>query len=173
MPKYLIDTDAGTCVPFSGGVLLYDNIADAIESCLGASEWDATTEKIQTWFYGSFVKDAWCATGLSYFSMLAKKLTQTGQHENVDSMKEYMDSRGMLDCTKNYGGGAYVPKRGDVVFMSGKYSYLDCTHVGVVSEVDTHTGRVVVTSCNCDNSIKKKTYNYLTDKYIVAWGKID
>lgn len=24
MPKYLIDTDAGTCVPFSAGVLLYD-----------------------------------------------------------------------------------------------------------------------------------------------------
>lgn len=172
MPKYLIDTDAGTCVPFSGGVLIYDNIADAMESCLGASEWDATTEKIQTWFYGSFVKDAWCATGLSYFSMLAKKLTQTGQFENVDSMKEYMDYRGMLDCTKIYGGGAYTPKRGDIVFMSSKYSYQDCTHVGVVSEVDTRNGRVVVTSCNCDNSIKKKTYNYKISKYVVAWGRI-
>lgn len=171
--KYLIDTDTGTCVPYTGVVLTFNNIADAMESCLGAKEWDETVEKIQKWFYGSFVKAAWCATGVSYFSMLAHKLTQTGQYENVDSMKEYMDSRGMLDCTKNYGGGAYVPKRGDIVFMSNKYSYLDCTHVGVVSEIDTHTGKVVVVSCNCDDMIKKKTYNYLTDKYVVAWGRIE
>ena len=28
-------------------------------------------------------------------------------------------------------------------------------------------------SSRCDDMIKKKTYNYLTDKYIVAWGRIE
>ena len=44
--KYLIDTDTGTCVPYTGGVLTFNNIADAMESCLGAKEWDETVEKM-------------------------------------------------------------------------------------------------------------------------------
>ena len=93
--------------------------------------------------------------------------------ENVDDMKKYMDSRNMLDCTKNYGGGHYQAKRGDVVFMSSKYDYLDCTHVGVVAEIDHDTGRVVIISCNHSDMIGIETRNFITDKYVVAWGRVD
>ena len=169
--KYLIDTVAGTCVPYEANKM--STIADEMEACLGAKEWDETVTKIQKRFYGYLSKTAWCATGLSYFSSLAGKLEQTGMFENVDDMKEYMDSRNMLDCTKNYGGGHYQAKRGDVVFMSSKYNYLDCTHVGVVSEINHHTGQVTIISCNHNNAIGKEIRNYLTDKYVVAWGRVD
>lgn len=171
--KYIIDTDALTIIPAEAHEDNAITIADAMEAELGAKEWDDDVLEIQKWFYGHYVKDAWCATGLSYFSAAAGKEYYTGKYENVDHMKEHMNSLGYLDCTANYGGGHYQPKRGDVVFMSSKHTYEDCTHVGVVSSVDNNSGEVTVVSCNCDDSIKKRSYNYKTDKYIVAWGRVD
>ena len=169
--KYLIDTDAGTCIPY--GEEKMGNIADEMEACIGAKEWDETVTKIQKWFYGYLSKTAWCATGLSYFSALAGKLEQTGMFENVDDMKEYMDSRNRLDCTKNYGGGAYKAKRGDVVFMSSKDDSLDWTHFGGWAEIAPDTGRGVIISCNHSDMIVIDTRNFITDKYVVAWGRVD
>lgn len=147
-------------------------MADFFEADEGAKEWDATVAKIQTWYYGYVSKTAWCATSLSYYANMAGVADQTGKYNNVDRVKDFMNSRGMLDCTKNYGGGHYVPKRGDVVFMSDKKTYADCTHIGVISDINTSKGTVTVISGNCADSICKRTYNYLTDKYVVAWGRI-
>lgn len=170
--KYIIDTEAGTCKPY-GGQLKYDTIADAMEAWAGAKEWDEKVTKIQTWFYGRLVKDAWCATGLSYFSAAVEKEDQTGKFENVDLMKDHMNKLGRLDCTANYGGGAYRPKRGDVVFMSSKHTYADCTHVGTVSAINHNTGEVTICSCNDKNdSIGFQVRNYKTDRYVVAFGNI-
>lgn len=172
MPKYIIDTDKGTCKSYSE-IRTYDNIASAMEDWLGAIEWDDKVTAIQTWYYGKMVKDSWCATGLSYFSHVCGKEGQTGRFENVDRMKEYMNALGRLDCTKNYGGGAYKPKRGDVVFMSSKHTYDDCTHVGVVASINNDTGKVMILSCNDRNdSIGVQERNYLTDSYVVAFGNI-
>lgn len=169
--KYLIDTDAGTCVPYGGETV--KTIADYMEQYIGAKEWDDVVEGIQKWFYGRSVHAAWCATGLSYFANMAGVQYYTGKYENVDTMKEHMNSLGMLDCTANYGGGHYKPKRGDVVFMSSKYTYKDCTHVGIVSEINHDTGRCLITSCNHNDGIGQERRNYITDKYIVAWGRVD
>ena len=141
-------------------------MADFFEANEGAKEWDATVAKIQTWYYGYVSKTAWCATSLSYYANMAGVADQTGKYNNVDRVKDFMNSRGMLDC------GHYVPKRGDVVFMSDKKTYADCTHIGVISDINTSKGTVTVISGNCADSICKRTYNYLTDKYVVAWGRI-
>lgn len=148
-------------------------IADAMELFIGAKEWDDTTRMIQEWYYGSFVKDAWCTTGLSYFADVCHVIDQTGKHENVDKMKDYMNKRKMLDCTANYGGGSYKAKRGDVIFFSSKYTYRDCTHVGVISEINHDTGYVKYCSCNSKDSIRWDTRNYITDKYVVAFGRVN
>lgn len=172
MAKYIIDIDRGTCELYDT-VPKYKTIADAMEAWVGAKEWDSKVSAIQKWFYGSLVKDAWCCTGLSYFANNVGVEKQTGRFENVDSMKDYMNTLGRLDCTKNYGGGAYKPKRGDVVFMSNKYTYADCTHVGVVSSVDNKTGAITICSCNDKNdSIGHQERNYLVDKYVVAFGNV-
>lgn len=147
-------------------------MADIMESMLGAVEYDETVTKIQTWFYGTLMKTAWCCTCVSYCAEKAGVAAQTGKYENVDSMKEFMNSINRLDCTKRYGGGAYKPKRGDVVFMSIAYSYADCTHVGVVAEVDNATGYLKVISGNSNDSIRYTEYNYLQDDYVVAFGNI-
>lgn len=148
------------------------DMADLFKAHEGTKEYTGIVETIQRWYYGRLVKAAWCATSLSYFAEKAGVADQTGKHENVDRMKDYMRSRDMLDCTKNYGGGHYKPKKGDVVFMSSKHTFADCTHVGVVSSVNNTSGDLWVISGNCDDAIKTKHYNYLTDKYIVAFGRI-
>lgn len=148
------------------------NIALEFSKHIGTREYDGIVKKIQEWYYGRLVKASWCCTSLSYFAELCGVGDQTGKHENVDRMKDYMRNRDMLDCTKNYGGGQYKPKMGDIVFMSSKHDFNDCTHVGAVYSIDNITGRIDVISGNCDDMIKIKSYNYLTDKYIVAFGRI-
>lgn len=172
--KYMIDTEKMTIEKMTPDENAgHMTIADYMELDLGAKEWDGVVTAIQTWFYGSLVKSAWCATGLSYYSHMAGKDYYTGKYENVDTMKEHMNSLGMLDCTRLYGGGHYQPKRGDVVFMSSRHTYSDCTHVGVVSQIDLDTGTVVISSCNHNDGIGQETRNFLTDPYIVAWGRVD
>jgi hypothetical protein len=150
-----------------------ENIADVFEEYLNAKEWDSTVEKIQRWYYGSYVKDHWCATSLSYFASLVGLSDIVGKHENCDRMKEHFEKQNRIHKTIVYGGdGKYQPKRGDVVFMSNKFTYADITHVGVVSSINHENGEVNVISGNCENAIKYKTYNYKKGTYIIAFGKV-
>lgn len=168
MSKYIVDTDLGTVEPYTKG---YEGntIADYMLMDLGAKEWDETVRKIQKWFYGSFIKAAWCATAVSYYAYRAGKKV-VGRFENVDSMKDHMNNQGLLDCTKNYGGGNYTPKKGDLVFMSSRYTYSDCTHVGVLFNLTGNTATII--SGNSSNMIQLDTYN-IDNPYIVAWGRVD
>lgn len=147
-------------------------IADYFEKYLGTKEYDGIVKTIQEWYYGRLVKAAWCATSVSYFAYVAGKGSIVGKFENVNRMKEHLNRNNLLDCTKNYLGGNYKAKRGDLVFLSSTHKYEDCTHVGVVSEIDHATGRLVVVSGNSKDSIRLDEYNYLTDLYVVAFGRI-
>lgn len=174
--KVEIDTSTGEISV--DGVVVYreprgKTIADYMEMCEGAKEWDATVQAIQRWYYGEMVKDAWCCTGLSFFADKAGVSDRVPKTENVDVLKDIMNSKGMLDCTERHGGGSYKPKRGDIVFMSLKRQYADCTHVGVISSINLETGNVEVISCNCNDAIMRKVYNYKDNGYIVAWGRVD
>lgn len=152
-----------------------ENLADIIEQWIGAKEWDETVTTIQKWFYnGVMRKTAWCATTVSYTANIANKLSLIGgKADNCDVMKENMIRLNHLDATKNHGGGAYKAKRGDIAFLSSKNTLADVTHVGIVSSINHQTGELVVTSGNSQNSIRKDSYNYLNDKKVVAFGRID
>lgn len=167
--RYIVDTDKLTIFPINKA----STIADFMEQKEGAKEWDSTVTEIQKWFYGNLSKTAWCATSLSYFADIANVGEQTGRFENVDSMKDFMNTRKMLDCTAIYGGGNYKAKRGDIIFFSSYHSFKDCTHVGVVQEIDHTTGSVKWIGGNTDDSIKSKTSNYKKDNYVVAFGRVD
>mgnify|MGYP001388080019 CR=1 FL=1 len=149
-----------------------ETITDAFEEMLDAKEWDSDVEKIQRWYYGSYVKAPWCATSLSYFAKEVGLDKVVGKHENCDRMKEHLAKQGLVYLSPQYDKkSTYAPKRGDIVLMSNKHTYNDITHVGVVSSVN-QKGEINVLSGNCDNAIKYKTYNYKTGKYIVAFGKM-
>lgn len=151
------------------------NLADILEQWIGAKEWDETVTTIQKWFYnGATPKTAWCATTVSYTANIADKLAQLGgKADNCDTMKENMIRLDRVDATKNHGGGAYKAKRGDIVFLSSKSTLADITHVGIVSSINHTTGELVVVSGNSQDSIRKDTYNFLTDKKVIAFGRID
>lgn len=175
-----IDTDSkaisidGTHYAMSEMSAKTDNtLADLFEKYQGTKEYNGIVAEIQKWYYGNLVRDAWCATSVSYFAHVLNISDQTGKFENVDGMKDFMNKRHMLDCTRNYGGGTYLPKRGDLVFFSSYHKYVDCTHVAVVSKVDHATGEMDYVGGNQSDMICVKHANYLADKYVVAFGRID
>ena len=183
MSKYLIDTENMT-ITESKYEDIPTSIATAMESCIGSTEYDDTVKRIQKWYYGREIEAAWCATGLSYFSNLTGHGDETGKHENVDRMKEYMmEYNSFIINNFQYPDTDYETvedieiRRGDVVFMSSKHTINDCTHVGVVSAVDNAVGTLCVCSCNINSAGRKdgiylNVYNYKTDKYIVGFGMI-
>ena len=146
------------------------NLADAFREHLGTKEYSGVVAKIQKWYYGSLIKDAWCTTALSYFSNECGLLEQTGKHENVDRMKDYMNKRGKIKMSKAYGGD-YIPKKGDVVFFSGKNTYADCTHVGAILSIEGDM--ITWVAGNTSDKIDFRTHNMKTNKYVVCFGEID
>lgn len=170
--RYIIDTEKLTITPITESKPR--NLADIMKEWEGAREYEGIVAEIQKWYYGYVLEDAWCATSVSYAAHLAggEIEKQVGKYENVDRMKDHLNQQNRLDCTKNYGGGAYIPKVGDLVFFSIKYSYKDCTHVGAITAVNASTGRISVISGNCDDMVKTKDYNYFTDRYVVAFGNL-
>lgn len=149
----------------------HETMADLFEQYLGVTEYNGVVIDIQTWYYGRLVKDAWCATSVSYFANKCGVSEQVGKHENCDRMKDYMNKKGTLHKTKKYGGnGSYIPKRGDVVFMSSKNTYSDITHVGVVSSINGDKLKVV--SGNMKDMIQIDEYSLSTSTYVVAFGEV-
>lgn len=171
--KYIIDTDTLKMIPYKE-TEEKKTLADIILPWVGTKEYDGVVADIQNWYYGFVSKTAWCATCVSYAAHLLGNPVEkyVGKFENVDLMKDHINKQGRLDCTKNYGGGAYTPVRGDLIFFSLKYSYKDCTHVGVVLEANPNTGNVTCISGNSSDMVKIDSYNYYTNKYVVAFGNM-
>lgn len=75
--------------PPAAGTTNGEKVYNAFVSMYGAREWDADVQAIQTWYYGSMVKDNWCATSMSYMANAAGVLNRIGgKNENVNSMRE-------------------------------------------------------------------------------------
>ena len=146
------------------------NLADEFLKHLGVKEYDGIVATIQNWYYGTMLKLPWCATALSYFADLCKLQEQIGKHENVDRMKDFMANQGRIRMSLAYDGN-YIPKKGDVVFFSGKHDYKDCTHCGVVVSVKENT--LTWVGGNTSDGINQKTNNMKTNKYVVCFGVVD
>ena len=113
----------------TGGEKLYSRM----NALRGATAWDSVVGKIQTWFYGSYVKAPWCATTVCYCAnQVGLKL---GKHDNV---KDLMDA---CENASKKGYGAFYKKdrlptlkRGDILFWlwNGKTMYSTSSkHVNV------------------------------------------
>lgn len=110
-----------------------DKLFQRMNALRGATAWDSKVAKIQTWFYGSYIKASWCATTVCYCAnQVGLKL---GKHENV---KNLMD---VCQEASKKGYGAFYSKdrlptlrKGDILFWLWSGSTMKTTsskHVGV------------------------------------------
>ena len=157
MPKYIVDTDTGTCVPYDTSTYGV-RLLSLMETHLGTREYDGIAATIQKWYYGSLVKAAWCATCLSYF------LDQAGikgvKEENVFNL---------LTAARNSGKGKVILVGGrtddifpgDIVFLLFSNRPMTTTsskHVTVATgeqKLDTFVGR----GGNQNDSLCDKHFN--------------
>lgn len=103
---------------------------------IGAQEWDETIGMFQRWHYGSYVKDAWCCTCLTYCAYEAGVSDQVPPNAAVQKL--YDDMTAMGSTWKSEVGGQ-LPEPGDVLFFITKQSTTVLHHCGVVSAVNGNT----------------------------------
>lgn len=136
---------------------------------LGMNEVDYRFKDLMKWMYGDTANRAWCATFVCKLAYELGLQEQTGKFDSVDAIKTYMNKRGMLDCTKNYGGGQYKAKHGDLCFFSSKNIYDDCTHIAIVDKIKDN--KLYYIGGNQNDMVTIKEIN-LDSKYLVAYGSI-
>ena len=88
------ETAADDALPSYG-----ERIFDGFDANRNVKEYDGIVGEIQKWYYGSLVKDSWCATAMCYFANKAGCLEAIGgKHDNVyDMMNACMvaDAKGL------------------------------------------------------------------------------
>lgn len=163
MPRWIIDTDAGTVVPYVEklkAVTYSSEMLKLIRSWEGAKEWDAIVSGIQTWFYGRLVKASWCATTISYL------LTAVGinvHEENVYSLMLKCKSLAAMGIGTFYNSSS-IPRdlhEGDILFMlwSGKtMTTTSSKHVTMCNKATTENN-IKCIGGNQNDSVCVSTYN--------------
>jgi len=115
-----------------------------MEKYRGTKEYDGIVAEIQKWFYGSLVKQSWCATCISYFANKLGVLEKIGgKNENVNVMR--------LACKKcseegkgQYFEGQDIPskiEKNDILFWlwkGGEMKNDSSKHVGVAEYDSTN-----------------------------------
>ena len=133
-------------------------VVDEFTKYIGVHEYDGIVATIQKWYYGSLVKDAWCATSTSYFANVAGILDQIGgKHEGVYEM---MKATKKLHATDGryfeYPNIPYNLKKHDFIFFqrNGMSHVAHCWK----DEIYTGSGTISVLGGNQSDSICKKDY---------------
>ena len=141
-----------------GGEVMSTTIVDEFLKYIGVHEYDGIVATIQKWYYGSLVRDAWCATSTSYFANVAGILDQLGgKHEGVSEM---MNACRRLH--KNDGKFFEYPsiprdlKKHDIIFFKRN----GASHVAHLWKDSTYTGNGVINVLggNQSDMICKKDY---------------
>ena len=113
-------------------------IVDEFAKYIGVHEYDGIVAVIQRWYYGSLVKDAWCATSTSYFANVAGVLDQLGgKNEGVSEMMAA--TRRLHKTDGRFFEYPHIPKdlkRHDVIFFKREGS----SHVAHCWQDTKYTG---------------------------------
>lgn len=108
--------------------------------------------------YGS----PWCAIFLAF--ALTPFMPYFPMECSCDAMKNEFKKRGQWREPDTY-----LPKPGDIVFFSNKYTAADCTHVGFVYMVDDTS--IVTYEGNTSKMVAPRIY-IRDDKYIVGYANL-
>ncbi len=110
-----------------------ERIDTVMRRFIGAVEWDETVGLWQRWYYGSYVKAAWCTTCLTYCASLAGVGDQVPKNEGVQKLYDDMTAMGSTWVASVDGEH---PEPGDVIFFITNQSPTVLHHCGVVSSVN-------------------------------------
>lgn len=142
-------------------------IVDELSKYRGTQEYNGIVSTIQTWFYGKLIKQAWCATCISYFANLCGILEQIGgKNENVYNM--------LIACRNTHPDRFYsrdnLPatiKKNDILFWLWSGDTMNAgssKHVGV-AEYDSDSDIIYCLGGNQKDKICTLAYNR---KYLYA-----
>lgn len=140
MGKFIIDTETGTCTPYSEGgaaappISKKEKMVRILAEHRGDPEYNGFCATIQNWFYGSLVKASWCATTISY--LLAQVGLSEIKSDNVKTLLDKVAASGkfeLLDKTCDV-------KRGDLLFWLWSGNIMTTSsakHVGIAEHDST------------------------------------
>lgn len=155
MGKYVIDTDSGTCTPYSTATTnKSETMVRLLAEHRGDVEYSGMVETIQKWYYGSLVKASWCATTISY---LLAKVNINIKAENVKTLLDKITASGQFDILDNKAN----IRRGDILFWLWNGSVMTTSsskHVGL-AEYDSTTDIIYCLGGNQKDKICTLAYN--------------
>lgn len=118
---------------------------------IGSVEWDANVGLWQTWYYGSYVKDAWCTTFITYCAAMVNVGDQVPKNAAAQSLYNAMYRLGKTWYAEE---GGRLPKPGDICFFITSQSVTVLHHCGVVSNMGSDGVTVTYISGNTTNPEK-------------------
>ena len=136
-------------------------IVDEFMKYLGVHEYNGIVAVIQKWYYGTLVKDAWCATSTSYFAHVAGILDQLGgKNEGVYEMMNAC--RALHKTDGRFWDYPNIPmnlKKHDIIFFKRN----GMSHVAHLWRDETYTGSgtINVLGGNQSDMICKKDYKQM------------
>lgn len=136
-------------------------IVDEFMKYIGVHEYDGIVGTIQRWYYGTLVRDAWCATSTSYFANVAGVLDQLGgKQESVYMMMN--NCRALHKTDGRFWDYPNIPsklKKHDVIF----FQRAGISHVAHLWKDETYTGSgtISVLGGNQSDMICKKEYKQM------------
>jgi len=126
-------------------------------------------DKYREWYTGDADGQPWCATFISWCAQQCGLIEQDiiPKFQGCNWGVSWFQEKGLFRYTPHYGGEAYTPKTGDIVFYSGSHIKSDSSHVGIVQYVE---GDYVITiEGNTSNSVLSRSY-LLTNPYILGYA---
>lgn len=167
MPKYIIDTDAGTVTPYTNANSgIGERMVAILQAHRGEVEYTGFCKTVQEWFYGTVVESAWCATAISYLAEQTGLLTRKEGDENVFWLMETFRD---LDGKKGtfYSTPPQTIQKGDILFWlweGDKMTFSSKKHVGL-AEYNSASDKIYCIGGNQKNKVCTLEYDR---KYLYA-----
>lgn len=108
-------------------------IDEYMRQFLGSVEWDSNVALWQNWYYGTYVKDAWCTTFLTYCASKVNVSSQVPRNENVQALYNAMYRLGLTWSADS----GRLPVPGDICFFITSQSSTTLHHCGCVSSMES------------------------------------
>lgn len=167
MPKYIVDTDAGTAIPYKTSASdTGKDMVTILQAHRGEQEYDGFCKTVQEWYYGSLVEAAWCATAVSYLACQVGLLGESAKNDNVFWLMETFKG---LDGNKGtfYNTPPQTIQKGDILFWLWEGDKMTSTsnkHVGL-AEYDSAADKIYCIGGNQKNKVCTLEYDR---KYLYA-----
>lgn len=134
-------------------------LCDVMDKYKGTKEYDGIIRTCQEWYYGTFIKDAWCCTWLSWClaQMGLLKYTVGKKYENVYLMYSALLEGSRTGKCKSVSYSDMI--RGDIIVFAfdKNFGITSSKHIGVYYG-ETNSEYIRCIGGNQDNSINTRWY---------------